>query len=609
MTKISSMNDFVIRFANVNGTGSWSANLLFAKSIYRMGVPISPKNIFPSNIQGLPTFYEVRVNGDGHLGVRGDIDIMVAMNPESMENDIKSVNSGGYLIYDSTKYLPPHFIREDIEYIGLPLTRICIREYEDPKLRLLFKNIIYVGALAALLDIDFEIMKGLVSEQFKGKEKLIKPNIHALELGYNFVKENLEYPISITVKPLDKTKDTILVDGNTALALGAIYGGASVVGWYPITPSTSVIDNFKKYCKKLRVDKKTGKNKFAIIQAEDELAAIGIVLGANWNGARAFTATSGAGISLMSEFLGLAYFAEIPAVLFNIQRGGPSTGMPTRTQQSDIISCAHASHGDTRHILLFPKDPAECFDMAAISFDIADRMQTPVIVMSDLDIGMNDHMIDKFKWDDSKKYDRGKVLTADDLEKMQEPFGRYLDVDGDGIGYRTYPATHADKGSYFIRGSSHNSMAQYSEKSADYVESLDRLAKKWQTAKKYVPKPEITIKDKNSKYGAIFYGSSTASSLEAIEMLTAENININSMRIRAFPFTDEVLDFIKQHEKIFVIEQNRDAQLRNLLINELNITPNKLIPNLSYDGEPIKAKRIFDGVYSNLNTSDEREVA
>ncbi len=446
MKRLESVNDFVIKFANVNGTGSASANNLFAKALFRMGLPVSPKNIFPSNIQGLPTWYEVRVSEKGYLGRRGGVDIVLSVNPQSMPQDIEEVLPGGYFIYDNTKPLDLRLIRNDVNIIGLPLTRICNEQYKDPRQRQLFKNVIYVGALAALLDMDFKVLTALVGDQFKGKEKLILPNIHALELGHQYAKDNFECPLGIRVQTADAVGDKVLMDGNTALGLGAIYGGATVAAWYPITPSTSVVDAFEKYAKRMRIDPGTGRRNYAIVQAEDELAAIGMVIGASWNGARAFTATSGPGVSLMSEFLGLAYFAEIPTVLYDVQRAGPSTGMPTRTQQSDILSSAYASHGDTKQVLLFPSTPKECFDFGALSFDLAERLQTPIILMTDLDLGMNDNMSEPLHWDDSRSYDRGKVLNAEQLDEM-ERFGRYLDVDGDGICYRTYPGTHPEKGS------------------------------------------------------------------------------------------------------------------------------------------------------------------
>ena len=607
MKQLESVNEFVVRFTNVNGTGSWSANLLFAKSVFRMGVPIGTKNIFPSNIQGLPTWYEVRVSGKGYVGTRGGhVDIVVAMNPQCIDRDLESVMEGGYFIYDNTKSFEKHKVRDDVNYIGIPLTEMCNKEYSDPRHRLLFKNIIYVGALAALVDIDFEVLKGLVSDQFAGKEKLVTPNVHALEMGYNYVKENFTCPLGLRVEKADAVGNQILIDGNQALGLGAVYGGATVAGWYPITPSTSVIDSFKDYAEKMRIDKDTGKKNFAIVQAEDELAAIGMVIGASWNGARAFTATSGAGVSLMSEFLGLAYFAEIPVVLCNVQRAGPSTGMPTRTQQSDITLCAYASQGDTKHILLFPADPKEAFEMGAGAFDIAERMQTPVIIMSDLDLGMNDTMSAPLEWDDNKKQDRGKVLTADDLENMTEKFGRYLDVDGDGIGYRTYPGTHPTKGAFFTRGTSHDEYAAYTENSEIYLKGMERLELKWETAKKYVPAPIIERTAKDSKIGLLYFGTTMHPAREALDKLSEDGNDFDAMRVKAFPFNAEVEKFIEDHDEIFVIEQNRDAQFRSLIINEMDADPKKLIKVLNYSGRPITATDIH-GQVSEYLKSDKRK--
>ncbi len=484
---IEAINDFVVKFANVNGSGSASANELFARSILRMGVPVASRNIFPSNIQGLPTWYEVRISEAGHLGRRGGVDLMVAMNPQTWDADVAEIDPGGYLFYDSTKPMPPSKFRDDINVIGMPLTEICNRAYTDPRQRQLFKNIIYVGALAALLDMDVAAIEKLIGEQFQGKDKLIAPNVKALHMGLDYAKEHLA-PLGLRVRKADKVGDRIFIDGNSAAALGAVYGGATVCAWYPITPSTSLAEAFMRYCRSFRMDKETGKAKYAIVQAEDELASIGIVIGAGWNGARAFTCTSGPGVSLMTEFLGLAYFAEIPAVIFDVQRGGPSTGMPTRTQQADLIGAAYASHGDTKHPLLFPEDPGECFEMAALAFDLADRLQTPVFVMLDLDIGMNDWLTKPFAWDDSRQLDRGKVLIYEDLQAGKE-FGRYIDVDGDGIGYRTYPGTHPTQGSYFTRGSSHDRFAKYSENGTVYVDNMQRLLRKFETAKKLIPAP------------------------------------------------------------------------------------------------------------------------
>jgi 2-oxoglutarate ferredoxin oxidoreductase subunit alpha len=600
MKRIESVNDFVIKFANVNGTGSASANSLFAKAVFRMGVPVSPKNIFPSNIQGLPTWYEVRVNDKGYLGRRGGVDIALSVNPQSMANDILEVESGGYFIYDDTKPLDLRLHRNDITFIGIPLTRICNEQYEDPRQQQLFKNVIYVGALAALLDMDFKVLTGLVEDQFKDKKKLVLPNIHALELGYQYARANLQCPIGIRVEKSDMVGDKILLDGNTALGLGALYGGATVAAWYPITPSTSVVDAYEKYAKRVRIDPGTGSRNYAIVQGEDELAAIGMAIGASWNGARAFTATSGPGVSLMSEFLGLAYFAEIPTVLFNVQRAGPSTGMPTRTQQSDVLSCAYASHGDTKQVLLFPSTPKECFDFGALSFDLAERLQTPIILMSDLDLGMNDNMSEPLHWDDERKYDRGKVMSAEELESGAE-FGRYLDVDGDAICYRTYPGTHPTKGSFFTRGTSRNEYAVYSEKGEDYEANMLRLLRKWDTINEHVPAPITTDCGRDTDAAVLFFGTSEESSKEALDYLAEEGIYMNAMRIRAFPFNNEVQQFIERHKQVFVIEQNRDSQLRTLLMAEFEFGPDILKSVLCFDGTPISARNIRKQIKKHLN--------
>ncbi len=596
----SKVNDFVIRFANVNGTGSASANYLFAKAIFRMGIPVTPKNIFPSNIQGLPTWYDVRVSEKGYLGRREGVDLMVCVNPQSMPDDVFSVKSGGYFIYDCTKALNPALIRPDVTYIGLPLMEMCLREFTDPRQRQLFKNIIYVGALSALLDIEFSVLEQLLAEQFVGKEKLVAMNIKALNLGIAYIHSNYAYPLDIRLERRDLVGDKILIDGNSACGLGAVYGGATVVAWYPITPSTSVVEAFETYAKKLRVDKETGKRNYAIVQAEDELAAIGMVIGANWNGARSFTATSGPGLSLMNEFLGLAYFAEIPTLLIDVQRTGPSTGMPTRTQQSDILLAAYASHGDTKQVLVFPSTPKECFEMTAEALDLAESLQTPIIMMTDLDLGMNDHMSEPFHWDDSRKYNRGKVLNASQLEELPR-FGRYLDVDGDGITYRTIPGTHPTKGSFFTRGTSRDEYAAYTEDGRVYARNMDRLLKKWNTAKDMVPAPYLYQKENNSPYGLIFFGTSTYSAEEAMDTMASGGLNFDAIRLRAFPFNQTVEDFIHSHEKIFIIEQNRDGQMRSLLINELNVDPQKMIPVLNYDGMPITAHAIMTLINKNLS--------
>jgi 2-oxoglutarate/2-oxoacid ferredoxin oxidoreductase subunit alpha len=597
---ISSVNDFVVRFANVNGSGSASANELFARSVLRMGVPVAPRNIFPSNIQGLPTWYEVRISEAGHLGARGGTDLMVAMNPQTWEKDVAGIEPGGYLLYDSTKPMPKSKFREDITVIGVPLTAICNREYSDPRQRQLFKNIMYLGALCALLDMDVAAVEQLVREQFKSKEKLIDANLHALHLGRDWALQNLQCPIGLRVRHAKTVGDRIFIEGNSAAALGAVYGGATVCAWYPITPSSSLADAFTSHCRRLRVDAGNKKNKFAIIQAEDELASIGMVIGAAWNGARAFTATSGPGISLMQEFLGLAYFAEIPAVIFDVQRAGPSTGMPTRTQQCDLISCAYASHGDTKHVLLLPEDPAEAFDFAADAFDLADRLQTPIFVMLDLDIGMNHRLCRPLTWDDGRKYDRGKVMTAADLEAGKD-FGRYLDVDGDGIPYRTYPGTHPSKGSFFTRGTSRDRYARYTEEGAPYADNMQRLLRKFETAKDLVPRPLQANAAKPTKYGVIYYGSTSPAMDEAIHMIEARGHLLNRLRLRAFPFHSSVTSFVADHDFVFIVEQNRDGQLRSLIVNECSVDPVRLVPILHYDGTPITARFITRAIADHLD--------
>jgi 2-oxoglutarate ferredoxin oxidoreductase subunit alpha len=603
---ICRVNDFVVRFANVNGSGSASANELFARAVLRMGVPVSSRNIFPSNIQGLPTWFEVRISEAGHLGARGGTDLMVAMNPQTWDKDVASIEPGGYLFYDSTKPMPPSKFRTDINVLGVPLTAISNREYTEPRQRQLFKNIIYLGALSALLDIEPEVIEKLFTEQYKGKEKLFDANRHALHLGRDWVTLNLsprpgqERVCGLQIKRADAVGNRIYIEGNAAAALGAVYGGATVCAWYPLTPSSSLADAFTSYCAKLRTDKATGQAKYAIIQGEDEIASIGIVVGAGWNGARAFTATSGPGISLMQEFCGLAYFAEIPAVIFDVQRAGPSTGMPTRTQQGDIINTAYASHGDTKHVLLFPENPAETFEFSALSFDLAERLQTPIFVMIDLEIGMNQHLCAPFAWDDARRYDRGKVMTAADLDAGRE-FGRYLDVDGDGIPYRTLPGVHPTKGSFFTRGTSRDRYARYTEEGDAYADNMARLLRKFETAKHLVPRPVVRSADKPTKYGVIYYGSTAPAMDEAIEMLTARGNRLDMLRIRAFPFHQDVQEFIAAHDSVFVVEQNRDAQLRSLIVNECALDPVRLVPILHYDGTPITARFIARAIGEHLD--------
>ncbi|ATQ44098.1 2-oxoacid:acceptor oxidoreductase subunit alpha [Caulobacter mirabilis] len=599
---LSATNDFVVKFANVNGSGSASANGLFVKAILRMGVPVAARNIFPSNIQGLPTWYEIRVSGQGWLGRRGGVDLMVAMNPQTWDRDLAEIEPGGYLFYDSTKPLPPEKFRPDITVVGVPLTRICNAAYAEPSKRKVLKNIIYLGALTFLLGIERPVVETLLSEEYASKPALIPANIEALALGFDWARENLK-PLGLKLERADAVGDRIFVDGNTAAALGAVYGGATVCAWYPITPSTSLAEAFTDYCKTLRHDPETGEARYAIVQAEDEIASIGVVVGAGWNGARAFTCTSGPGVSLMQEFIGLSYFAEIPAVIFDVQRGGPSTGMPTRTQQSDVLSAAYASHGDTKHVLLLPEGPGECFELGAQAFDLADRLQTMVFVMLDLDMGMNEWLTAPFAWDDRRKLDRGKVMTAQMLEAGAD-FGRYKDVDGDGIPYRTYPATHPSKGAYFTRGTSRDPYARYSEEGAVYVDNMERLLRKFETAKSLVPAPVHRAAKKKTGYGVIYYGSTSPAMDEALAQLEARGLHLDALRLRAFPFAGEVFDFIAKHELVFVVEQNRDAQLRALLINEGGVDPARLVKVLNYDGSPITARYIAGELAKGMGAAD-----
>ncbi len=592
---MSRVNDVVIKIGTVNGTGSASANGLLMKAIFRMGVPVVGKNYFPSNIQGLPTWYEIRVTGEGYQARADRVDVMVAMNVQTYAKDLASVAPGGWLIYDSTWPRNRLLNREDVNVCGVPLSRICNEKFDSARERILMKNIAYVGVVAALLDIDLDVIRELLGETFASKTKLIESNLKAIRLGYDYAREKFNCPLPVKVERLDKTKGHIIIDGNTAAGLGCVYAGATVGAWYPITPSTSLMDAFKSFCMKYRMD--GDKKKFCIVQAEDELAAIGVVLGAAWNGARAFTPTSGPGISLMSEFLGFAYYAEVPAVIFDVQRTGPSTGMPTRTQQCDLISCAYASHGDTKHVLLFPANPEECFYMSVTAFDLADRLQTPVMVLSDLDVGMNDWMCPDLKWDESYVPDKGKVLSAEQLESI-EKFYRYLDVDGDGIPYRTLPGEHP-KGAYFTRGSGHTKYGAYTEDADEYQDVVDRLLVKWETARSLVPEPEIEY-SKFNKTGILSFGSCDGAVREAMVKLQEQGTSVNYCRVKGFPFANAVAEFINQHEAVYVVEQNRDAQLRTLLMLDANADPRKLKSLLHYKGMPISAdfviKRVLEEV-------------
>ena len=590
----SRINDFVLRLANVNGTGSASANGLLMKVIFRMGIPVMGKNFFPSNIQGLPTWYEIRITKDAHLARSGHVDFMVAMNAQTYQKDLKEVSPGGMLLYDSTWPRDSVLSRSDITILGVPLAQMCNEHFKNARARILMKNMAYVGTLAALLNLDRDIISGLVEEMFAGKKALIPSNMEAIELGYEYAKEHFDCPLATQVEAMDKTSGHIMIDGNTAAALGCVYAGATVGAWYPITPSTSLMDGFKTFAERLRKDPETGERNFCIVQAEDELSAIGIVLGATWNGARAFTPTSGPGLSLMNEFIGFGYFAELPAVIFDVQRVGPSTGMPTRTQQADILAAAYASHGDTRHVLLFPANPKECFDHAVAAFDLADRLQTPVIVLLDLDIGMNDWMCEELEWDDNYRADRGKVLDAQELEEA-ENFYRYLDPDGDGIPYRTYPGVHP-KGAYFVRGSGHNKYGVYTEDSDEYQEVMDRLCLKWKTAATLVPAPAILKAPRPTDLAVVSVGSCDYAVLEAIEQLAGSGICLDYLRVKAFPFSGEVEEFLEQHERVFVVEQNRDAQLKSLLTLETDYPKSRMTSVLNYSGLPIDCRCIVDAI-------------
>ncbi|CAG35621.1 2-oxoacid:acceptor oxidoreductase subunit alpha [Desulfotalea psychrophila] len=593
MKKIRKINDFVVRFANANGSGSASANNLFSKAIFRMGIPVSGKNIFPSNIKGLPTWYEVRISERGYMGRREEVDFAVAINGQTLKDDYQQVAAGGYFLYDSTRPLGEEFNRDDILEIGIPLSEMASSAFSTARLQQLLKNIIYIGALSYLIDLDFSILSESLEQQFSGKAKLADINREALKIGFSYASEHFPASCDLQLESRsDLIGDAILIDGNSATGLGAVYGGATVAAWYPITPSTSVIEAFEKNCHKFRVDSE-GKNKFAIIQAEDELAACGIAIGANWSGARAFTATSGPGLSLMTEFLGLAYFAEIPTVLIDVQRAGPSTGMPTRSQQADILAAALASHGDSKHILLLPETPTDCFQLTVQAFDLADRLQTPVIILSDLDLGMNDHICPPLQWDDSHRYDRGKIITGREIEELEEKWGRYLDLDGDGICYRSLPGSHPEHGAYFTRGTSHDEYSGYDENDDVYRRGMERLLRKWETARRILPPPAIGRGEADNPLAILFFGSSAPACREALDELSARGIKLNSLQIYAFPFHQEVQSFLDQHQKIFVIEQNRDAQMRSLLLFDCRAEQEQLLSVLSFDGLPITANNII----------------
>jgi 2-oxoglutarate/2-oxoacid ferredoxin oxidoreductase subunit alpha len=603
------INDFALKLANVNGTGSASANGLLMQAIFRMGVPVSGKNLFPSNIQGLPTWYEIRVNRDGHTSRALDYDLMVAMNSVTYADDIAEVRSGGYVLYDSSWPLDGSLLREDVTFLGVPLASMIIENFQAPRERILMKNVAYAGAIVALLGIEVDLVSELLAETFARNEKLRESNQRALRLGYDFARESFDCPLNFRVERMDANAGSILIDGNTATALGCLYAGATVAAWYPITPATAVMDNFSRLCASYRRRVVTPasdgapavyENDYLILQAEDEIAAIGMVLGASWSGARAFTSTSGPGISLMGELLGLAYYTEIPAVVVDVQRTGPSTGMPTRTQQADILACAYASHGDTRHILLFPKDPRECFELAVRAFDLAERFQTPVFLMSDLDIGMNDWVVPELTWDDGTVFDRGRVLSDEDLAGVKE-FFRYANPDADYVTPRTLPGS-VEKGAYFVRGSGHDLHGRYTEDPEEYQEVVDRLKKKHAAAAAYVPAPFVERRE-GATIGVITLGSCDLAVREARDVLGEAGLAVDYLRVRGFPFAEEVRAFIDAHEYCFVVEQNRDAQLRSLIAIEMGVAIERLRPILAYGGFPLSASTVVKGVLATVEVN------
>ena len=591
------VNEFAFKIATVNGTGSASANSLLMQALFRMGLPISGKNVFPSNIQGLPTWYEIRVSAKDYTARTPDFDLAVIMNPVTYERDIQEVRPGGWVLHDSSWPLDTSLLRDDVTFVGVPMGNMCVEAFSGARERVLMKNIIYVGALAALLDMDMDVIGGMIEEKFSRKRALIDSNFTAIRLGYDYAKEHFDCPLPVRLERREETRDKVIMDGNTAAALGCLYAGATVGAWYPITPATSLMDAFGALCKRYRTDQETGERRFMIVQAEDELAAAGVIVGAGWMGARAFSPTSGPGIDLMSELIGLAYYAEIPSVFFDIQRTGPSTGMPTRTQQGDLLLLAYASHGDTKHIVLFPCDPAECFQMALNAFDLSERFQTPVFVASDLDIGMNDWVCDRLVWDEDYLPDRGKVLSADELEKSAE-FFRYLDVDGDAVPYRTLPGTHP-KGAYLTRGSGHDKHGRYTEDAAEYTEVVDRLKEKIDSAATVLPGPEVHRRE-GARMGLVGVGSPHRATTEATDLLADMGVPLNYLRVRSFPFGPEVASFLAQHETVFVVEQNRDGQLRKLLLLETEADPAKLLPVRRYGGLPMSAKHVVHDVMQHL---------
>jgi 2-oxoglutarate ferredoxin oxidoreductase subunit alpha len=584
------VNDMSIQVATVNGSGSQSSNTVLLRSIFQMGVPISGKNLFPSNIAGLPTWFTIRANKDGYIARKKEIDLLIAMNAETAQEDVKTLAAGAAVLYDEPLALDK--VRSDLTFYAVPYDKLVAAVCSEAKLRKLIKNMIYVGVAAQLLEIDFVEVEKAIRKQFATKAKAATLNLAAAKAGYDYAAANLKKRDPFYIARMDKTKGKIIVDGNSAAALGCVFAGCTVVTWYPITPSSSLVETMIEYMKEHRVGP-DGKATFAIVQAEDELAAIGMVIGAAWAGARSMTATAGPGISLMAEFTGLAYYVEIPAVIWDIQRVGPSTGLPTRTSQGDVLSTAFLSHGDTKHLMLFPCSVSECFTMAQEAFDLAEHFQTPVFVMSDLDLGMNNWMSDPFPYPD-KPIDRGKILSKADIERAGS-FSRYKDVDGDGIGYRTLPGTEHPAAAYFARGSGHNEKGQYSERPDDFERNMERINKKFETARSAIPRPEVVANGK-SKIGIIAYGTTHWAITEARDQLFNEHkLETDYLRVRSYPFTREIHEFIERHDRVYVVEQNRDGQMASLL--KLDIKP-ELTPRLRsichIHGLPIDARSVTD---------------
>jgi len=594
------VNDFSIQVATVNGSGSQSANNVLMRAIFQMGIPVSGKNLFPSNIAGLPTWFTIRASRDGFIARKAEVDFVVALNPQTAREDLDSVRSGGALLAEAALGLKDR--RSDISFYEVPFSKLAAEAVTEVKLRKLIANMVYVGVMAELLSIDVAEVEGAIRKQFRSKSKAAEINIRAMNAGRDYARSNLVKSDPFRVERMDRTRGMIIIDGNSAAALGAMFGGCTVVTWYPITPSTSLVEQMMEYMKRYRIDPRTGKPTYAIVQAEDELAAIGMVIGAGWAGARAMTSTSGPGISLMSEFVGLSYFAEVPAVIWDVQRVGPSTGLPTRTSQGDVLSSYYLSHGDTKHIALIPATVEECFRFAQEAFNLAERFQTTVFCLSDLDLGMNNWMSESFAYPDDIPYDRGKVLSAEQLGSL-ERFSRYLDVDGDGIPYRTLPGTNHAAAPYFTRGSGHNESAEYSERPRDYTALMDRLARKIDNARDFVP-PPIIQGGGSAEIGILAYGTTHHAIEECRAQLRAEQgIETDYMRIRALPFSPEVPGFLAGHERVYVIEQNRDGQLRAILSSEYPEHSMRLRSVLHYDGIPIDARFITRAV-----TEQEQEV-